>query len=85
MCVTPAEGTPRWGNHLGSTQMEIGLLPLPGGLSWFSLGFNPSWHKERSRIPSTAIGCSPTQECIRGVTGSGAEQEGEEALGNVGL
>lgn len=38
MCVTPAEGTPRWGNHLGSTQMEIGLLPLPGGLSWFSLG-----------------------------------------------
>lgn len=38
MCVTPAEGTSRWGNHLGSTQMEIGLLPLPGGLSWFSLG-----------------------------------------------
>lgn len=49
------------------------------------IGLNPSWHKERSRIPSTAIGCSPTQECIRGVTGSGAEQEGEEALGNVGL
>lgn len=38
MCVTPAEGTSRWGNHLGSTQMEIGLLPLPGGLNWFSLG-----------------------------------------------
>lgn len=41
VCVTPAEGTSRWGNHLGSTQMEIRFLPLPGGLNRFFIGLNP--------------------------------------------
>lgn len=78
MCVTPAEGTSRWGNHLGSTQMEIGLLPLPGGLNWFSLGLTHRGTKRGHASHPRPSAAAPRRNVSMGSPAVGQSRRGRK-------